>query len=102
MPAKQFLEKLQEPIHRVNWPDRGVSRLPDLLGSVAKLVAIKLRLRRDLTPPHHSVEDGVQQFMKLTNVLTGYLCLIAVLFFASPLSDYVTGEVLICGGGLHF
>lgn len=26
----------------------------------------------------------------------------AVLFFSSPLSDYVTGEVLICGGGLHF
>jgi 3-oxoacyl-[acyl-carrier protein] reductase len=26
----------------------------------------------------------------------------AVLFFASPLSDFVTGEVLICGGGLHF
>jgi 3-oxoacyl-[acyl-carrier protein] reductase len=26
----------------------------------------------------------------------------SVLFFASPLSDYVTGEVLICGGGLHF
>lgn len=26
----------------------------------------------------------------------------AVLFFASPLSDYVTGEVLICSGGLHF
>jgi len=26
----------------------------------------------------------------------------AVLFFWSPLSDYVTGEVLICGGGLHF
>ena len=26
----------------------------------------------------------------------------AVLFFCSPLSDYVTGEVLICGGGLHF
>jgi 3-oxoacyl-[acyl-carrier protein] reductase len=25
-----------------------------------------------------------------------------VLFFCSPLSDYVTGEVLICGGGLHF
>jgi len=22
-------------------------------------------------------------------------------FFCSPLSDYVTGEVLICGGGLH-
>jgi 3-oxoacyl-[acyl-carrier protein] reductase len=26
----------------------------------------------------------------------------ALLFFCSPLSDYVTGEVLICGGGLHF
>ncbi|HYZ85648.1 MAG TPA: SDR family oxidoreductase [Bryobacteraceae bacterium] len=25
-----------------------------------------------------------------------------VLFFCSPLSDYITGEVLICGGGLHF
>jgi 3-oxoacyl-[acyl-carrier protein] reductase len=26
----------------------------------------------------------------------------AVLFFCSSLSDYVTGEVLICGGGYHF
>ncbi|MGA7156550.1 MAG: SDR family oxidoreductase [Acidobacteriaceae bacterium] len=26
----------------------------------------------------------------------------AVLFFCSPLSDYVTGEVLICGGGYRF
>ena len=26
----------------------------------------------------------------------------AVLFFCSPLSDYVTGELLICSGGLHF
>jgi 3-oxoacyl-[acyl-carrier protein] reductase len=26
----------------------------------------------------------------------------AVLFFCSPLSDYVSGETLICGGGLHF
>jgi 3-oxoacyl-[acyl-carrier protein] reductase len=26
----------------------------------------------------------------------------AVLFFCSPLSDYVTGEVLICSGGFHF
>jgi 3-oxoacyl-[acyl-carrier protein] reductase len=25
-----------------------------------------------------------------------------VLFFCSPLSDFVTGEVLICGGGYHF
>jgi len=26
----------------------------------------------------------------------------AVLFFCSPLSDYVTGEVLMCSGGAHF
>ena len=26
----------------------------------------------------------------------------AVFFFCSPLSDYITGEVLICSGGLHF
>ena len=25
-----------------------------------------------------------------------------VLFFCSPLSDYVTGEVLVCSGGIHF
>jgi 3-oxoacyl-[acyl-carrier protein] reductase len=25
-----------------------------------------------------------------------------VLFFCSPLCDYVTGEVLICSGGMHF
>jgi 3-oxoacyl-[acyl-carrier protein] reductase len=25
-----------------------------------------------------------------------------VLFFCSPLSDYVTGEVLICSGGFRF
>jgi 3-oxoacyl-[acyl-carrier protein] reductase len=26
----------------------------------------------------------------------------SVLFFCSPLSDYVTGEVLVCGGGKRF
>jgi 3-oxoacyl-[acyl-carrier protein] reductase len=26
----------------------------------------------------------------------------AVLFFCSPLSDFVTGEVLLCSGGMHF
>jgi 3-oxoacyl-[acyl-carrier protein] reductase len=26
----------------------------------------------------------------------------AVFFFCSPLSDYVTGEVMVCGGGIHF
>jgi hypothetical protein len=26
----------------------------------------------------------------------------AVLFLCSPLSDYVTGEVLVCSGAMHF
>ena len=26
----------------------------------------------------------------------------AVLFFCSPMSDFVTGEVLMCSGGMHF
>ncbi len=26
----------------------------------------------------------------------------AVLFFCSPLSDFVTGELLMCAGGMHF
>jgi 3-oxoacyl-[acyl-carrier protein] reductase len=26
----------------------------------------------------------------------------AVFFFCSPLSDYVTGEVLVCSGGIRF
>ena len=26
----------------------------------------------------------------------------AVFFFCSPLSDYITGEVLVCSGGIHF
>ena len=26
----------------------------------------------------------------------------SVFFFCSPLSEYVTGEVLVCGGGVHF
>ena len=26
----------------------------------------------------------------------------AVFFFCSPLSNYVTGEVLVCSGGIHF
>jgi len=25
-----------------------------------------------------------------------------VLFFCSPMSDFVTGELLMCSGGMHF
>lgn len=37
-----------------------------------------------MTPPHHSVEDGVESSMKRTQVLAGHLGLIVVLSMARP------------------
>jgi 3-oxoacyl-[acyl-carrier protein] reductase len=48
------------------------------------------------------VLDAVRQMCPLGRLGTPEEAADAVLFFCSPLSDYVTGEVLICGGGLHF
>jgi 3-oxoacyl-[acyl-carrier protein] reductase len=58
----------------------------------------------------HEIKLGVQQGMldsiknacPLGRLGTPEEAAGAVLFFCSPLSDYVTGEVLICGGGYHF
>ena len=58
----------------------------------------------------HQIKLGVQQSMldsikaacPLGRLGTPDEAAGAVLFFCSPLSDYVTGEVLICGGGFHF
>jgi 3-oxoacyl-[acyl-carrier protein] reductase len=58
----------------------------------------------------HSIRVGVQAEMlesvktacPLGRLGTPAEAASAVLFFCSPLSDYVTGEVLICGGGFHF
>jgi 3-oxoacyl-[acyl-carrier protein] reductase len=58
----------------------------------------------------HKIQIGVQQTMldsikkacPLGRLGTPEEAAGAVLFFCSPLSDYVTGEVLICGGGFHF
>lgn len=58
----------------------------------------------------HKIQIGVQQTMldsikkncPLGRLGTPEDAAGAVLFFCSPLSDYVTGEVLICGGGFHF
>jgi 3-oxoacyl-[acyl-carrier protein] reductase len=58
----------------------------------------------------HNIKIGVQPAMleavkaacPLGRVGTPEEAAGAVLFFCSPLSDYVTGEVLICGGGFHF
>jgi 3-oxoacyl-[acyl-carrier protein] reductase len=78
---------------------------------------IQTRLVQPLTSEHseiemqgHKIHIGVQQSMldsikqhcPLGRLGTPEDAAGAVLFFCSPLSDYVTGEVLICGGGLHF
>jgi 3-oxoacyl-[acyl-carrier protein] reductase len=46
--------------------------------------------------------DSVREACPLGRLGTTEEAAGAVLFFCSPLSDYVTGEVLICGGGFHF
>jgi 3-oxoacyl-[acyl-carrier protein] reductase len=48
------------------------------------------------------VLDAVRSACPLGRTGTAEEAAGAVLFFCSPLSDYVTGEILICGGGLHF
>jgi len=49
-----------------------------------------------------SMLDSIQNACPLGRLGTPEEAAGAVLFFCSPLSDYVTGEVLICGGGYHF
>jgi len=48
------------------------------------------------------VLEAIRERCPLGRVGTAEEAADAVLFFCSPLSDYVTGEVLICGGGLRF
>jgi len=49
-----------------------------------------------------SLLDSVKSACPLGRLGTPEEAAGTVLFFCRPLSDYVTGEVLICGGGLHF
>jgi 3-oxoacyl-[acyl-carrier protein] reductase len=77
---------------------------------------IETRLIQPLTPESkievkgHEIRVGVQQTM-LDEVISGSNlgragtvdeAAGAVLFFCSPLSDFVTGEVLMCTGGMRF
>jgi 3-oxoacyl-[acyl-carrier protein] reductase len=48
------------------------------------------------------VREQVERSIPLGRMGTPEDAANTVLFFCSPLSDYVTGEVLICGGGMHF
>jgi 3-oxoacyl-[acyl-carrier protein] reductase len=48
------------------------------------------------------VREQVERAIPLGRMGTPQDAANTVLFFCSPLSDYVTGEVLVCGGGMHF
>jgi 3-oxoacyl-[acyl-carrier protein] reductase len=49
-----------------------------------------------------SVRDTALSHVPLGRLGTPKDAANAVFFFCSPLSDYVSGEVMICGGGIHF
>jgi 3-oxoacyl-[acyl-carrier protein] reductase len=49
-----------------------------------------------------SVREQAAKLIPLGRVGTPQDAAKAVFFFCSPLSDYITGETLVCGGGLHF
>jgi 3-oxoacyl-[acyl-carrier protein] reductase len=48
------------------------------------------------------VREQATKFIPLGRVGTPEDAAKAVFFFCSPLSDYITAETLVCGGGLHF
>ena len=49
-----------------------------------------------------TVRDAAMSHIPLGRLGTPEDAANAVFFFCSHLSDYITGEVLICGGGIHF
>lgn len=76
------------------------TRLVQPLTAEGATIEIKGRDIAVGVPP--SVLENVKALCPLGRVGSPDEAANAVLFFCSPLSDYVTGEVLICGGGLHF
>jgi 3-oxoacyl-[acyl-carrier protein] reductase len=76
------------------------TRLIQPIGTEAANINIKGREIRVGVQP--SVLESVKNICPLGRLGTVEDAANAVLFFCSHLSDYVTGEVLICGGGLHF
>lgn len=51
---------------------------------------------------HAQVREQAERTIPLGRLGTPEDAANAVFFFCSPLSDYVTGEVLVCGGGIKF
>lgn len=77
----------------------GTRLVQPLTDTTAKLEMHGHQIRLGVQP---SMLDSVKSACPLGRVGTPEEAAGAVLFFCSPLSDYVTGEVLICGGGFHF
>ena len=68
----------------------------------AEQAAIEVKGRTIPVGVQSKVLDAAKTAIPLGRLGTPEEAARAVLFFCSPLSDYVTGEVLICGGGMHF
>jgi 3-oxoacyl-[acyl-carrier protein] reductase len=75
------------------------TRLTQPLGPDA---AIDIQGRQIAVGVQPKALDAIKSVCPLGRAGTAEEAAGAVLFFCSPLSDYVTAEVLICGGGLHF
>jgi 3-oxoacyl-[acyl-carrier protein] reductase len=75
------------------------TRLTQPLGEDAKIDVKGRQIAVGVSP---GVLESVKTASPLGRTGTVQEAANAVLFFCSPLSDYVTGEVLICSGGLHF
>jgi 3-oxoacyl-[acyl-carrier protein] reductase len=77
----------------------GTRLVQPLTGAGAKMEMHGHEIRLGVQP---GLLDSVKHACPLGRLGTPEEAAGAVLFFCSPLSDYVTGEVLICGGGYHF
>jgi len=75
------------------------TRLTQPLGEDAKIDVKGRQIAVGVSP---GVLESVKTVSALGRTGTVQEAANAVLFFCSSLSDYVTGEVLICSGGLHF
>ena len=76
------------------------TRLVQPLGAAGASMEMHGREIRLGVPP--AMLDNIRSACPLGRLGTPDEAASAVLFFCSPLSDYVTGEALICGGGFHF
>lgn len=76
------------------------TRMTQALG--AEMASLEMHGHQIKLGVQQSMLDSVKNACPLGRLGTPEEAAGAVLFFCSPLSDYVTGEVLICGGGLHF